>query len=70
MHCLPADISGVSCDEGEVNAEVFETFRIETYREAGYKPYIIAAMIFANKFKKPGKVLAKILGKHKKRIKF
>ncbi len=45
MHCLPADISGVSCKEGEVSKEVFEKYRIETYKEAGFKPYIIAAMM-------------------------
>ena len=27
MHCLPADISGVSCKEGEVEASVFETYK-------------------------------------------
>jgi len=57
MHCLPADISGVSCEAGEVSKEVFEKYRIPTYIEAGYKPYIIASMIFANKFKNPAKVL-------------
>ena len=46
MHCLPADISGVSCAQGEVSAEVFEKFRLATYREASYKPFVIAAMIF------------------------
>ena len=51
MHCLPADISGVSCKEGEVQESVFDRYRIETYKEAGFKPYIIAAMIFNNKFK-------------------
>jgi len=57
MHCLPADISGISCENGEVGAEVFEKYRKETYIEAGYKPYIIAAMIVANKFKEPGRIL-------------
>ncbi len=57
MHCLPADISGVSCRQGEVSADVFEKYRLLTYKEAGYKPYIIAAMIFANRIKKPGEVL-------------
>ena len=61
MHCLPADISGVSCEKGEVSAEVFEKYRILTYREAGYKPYVIAAMMFANRFKKPGQSLRKIV---------
>jgi len=45
MHCLPADISGVSCPEGEVAAGVFERYRHATYREAGFKPFVIAAMI-------------------------
>lgn len=61
MHCLPADISGVSCKKGEVSADVFEKYRIETYKEAGYKPYIIAAMILSNRYKDPGKVLAELL---------
>lgn len=49
MHCLPADISGVSCDRGEVSADVFDKHRVATYREAGYKPYIIAAMVLLSK---------------------
>ncbi len=61
MHCLPADISGVSCKKGEVSADVFEKYRIETYKEAGYKPYIIAAMILSNRFKDPGRVLSELI---------
>jgi len=61
MHCLPADISGVSCKEGEVSKEVFEKYRIPTYIEAGYKPYIIASMIFTNKFRNPAKVLKNLV---------
>jgi len=45
MHCLPADISGVSCPQGEVSREVFERFRLETYGEASWKPFVIAALI-------------------------
>ena len=45
MHCLPADISGVSCKEGEVSKGVFAKYRRETYLEASYKPFVIAAMI-------------------------
>ena len=60
MHCLPADISNVSCKEGEVQDSVFERYRIETYREAGFKPYIIAAMILAGKFKDPASILEKL----------
>ena len=53
MHCLPADITGVSCKEGEVDASVFDRYRKPLYMEAGYKPYIIAAMIFLAKCKDP-----------------
>ncbi|MFW5675682.1 MAG: knotted carbamoyltransferase YgeW [Acetivibrio ethanolgignens] len=53
MHCLPADITGVSCDEGEVDATVFDRYRNPLYKEASYKPYIIAAMIFLSKFENP-----------------
>lgn len=52
-HCLPADISGVSCPKGEVEKSVFERYRIHTYQEAGYKPFVIAAMIFLSKIKNP-----------------
>ena len=68
MHCLPADISGVSCREGEVNAEVFERYRLRTYIEAGYKPYIIAAMMFTNRFENPADILQGILNRGKKRV--
>lgn len=58
LHCLPADISGVSCKEGEVAATVFDRYRDPLYKEASFKPYIIAAMIFLAKVKKPAEVLA------------
>ncbi|MCH7871727.1 MAG: knotted carbamoyltransferase YgeW [Planctomycetes bacterium] len=60
MHCLPADISGVSCDAGEVSAEVFEHARLDTYHEASHKPFIIAAMILLARFEKPADVLRRI----------
>ena len=50
MHCLPADITGVSCERGEVTADVFDQYRQPLYREAGYKPYVIAAMILCSRF--------------------
>ena len=68
MHCLPADISGVSCKAGEVQKEVFEKYRIKTYIEAGYKPYIIAAMIFANRFQDPASTLMKMLKRKQGRV--
>lgn len=57
LHCLPADITGVSCKEGEVAASVFDRYRVPLYKEASYKPYIIAAMIFLSKIKNPQEVL-------------
>ncbi|HOV12170.1 MAG TPA: knotted carbamoyltransferase YgeW, partial [Bacteroidales bacterium] len=64
MHCLPADISGVSCKEGEVEKQVFEKYRIPTYIEAGYKPYIISAMIITTLFKNVPGTLERILEKN------
>ncbi len=57
LHCLPADISGVSCKEGEVAASVFDRYRDPLYRQASFKPYIIAAMIFLAKVKNPVETL-------------
>ena len=60
LHCLPADITGVSCEEGEVDASVFDRYRDPLYKEASYKPYIIAAMIFLAKFENPQEILKKL----------
>jgi hypothetical protein len=50
MHPLPADISGLNCENGEVTNEVFEQYRIDTYNQASWKPYAIAAMILTSRF--------------------
>ncbi|MDA3956162.1 knotted carbamoyltransferase YgeW [Oceanispirochaeta sp.] len=68
MHCLPADISGVSCEQGEVAASVFDRYRVPLYKEASFKPYIIAAMIFTSKFKSPSEKLMEMLKRDQKRI--
>ena len=60
LHCLPADITGVSCEAGEVDASVFDRYRDPLYREASFKPYIIAAMIFLAKVKDPVAMLKKL----------
>lgn len=67
MHPLPADITGVSADEGEVDGSVFDRYRDELYMEASYKPYIIAAMIFLSKFKDPAKKLQELEARGKER---
>ncbi len=61
MHCLPADITDVSCKAGEVAASVFDRYRDDTYAEASYKPYIIAAMILLGKRKDPSATLKALL---------
>ncbi|MBI5688920.1 MAG: knotted carbamoyltransferase YgeW [Verrucomicrobia bacterium] len=53
LHCLPADISGVSCERGEVTADVFEQHRLATYQEASQKPFVIAAMILLSRVRDP-----------------
>jgi knotted carbamoyltransferase YgeW len=61
MHCLPADITDVSCKAGEVSAEVFEQYRIPTYHEASYKPFVISALMFLMRVQDPAAKLAGIL---------
>jgi ornithine carbamoyltransferase len=68
MHCLPADISGVSCTEGEVAASVFDRYRVPLYKEASFKPYIIAAMMLLSKFDSPSETLSDLLTAGTKRI--
>jgi ornithine carbamoyltransferase len=68
LHCLPADISGVSCKEGEVAATVFERYRVPLYKQAGFKPYIIAAMMLTNRFENPNTVLQAIADRNTRRV--
>ncbi len=68
MHCLPADISGVSCLQGEVEGSVFDRYRDPLYREASYKPYIIAAMIFLARFSNPSEKLLYLLNRKQNRV--
>jgi knotted carbamoyltransferase YgeW len=53
MHCLPADITGVSCKEGEVTAKVFDAYKNHTYNQASFKPFIIEAIILLARMKDP-----------------
>jgi knotted carbamoyltransferase YgeW len=64
LHCLPADISGVSCKEGEVSAGVFDRYRLPLYKQASHKPYAIAAMIFLSKIKCPQETLANLVSRN------
>ena len=64
LHCLPADITGVSCTAGEVDASVFDRYRTPLYKEASFKPYIIAAMIMLSKFEDPAALLKALEKEH------
>jgi hypothetical protein len=68
LHCLPADITGVSCEAGEVDASVFERYIDPLYKEASYKPYVIAAMIFLAKCRNPQETLKKIAERNRPRL--
>ncbi|MCB1009498.1 MAG: knotted carbamoyltransferase YgeW [Acidobacteria bacterium] len=61
LHCLPADVTEVSCVAGEVSKAVFERARLDTYREASHKPFVIAAMILATRVPDPATALARIV---------
>ena len=65
MHCLPADITDVSCKAGEVSAEVFEQYRIPTYHEASYKPFVISALMFLTRLQNPSAKLEAIVHRAK-----
>jgi len=67
LHCLPADVSGVNCASGEVARSVFERYRLATYREASHKPFVIAAIILATRFRDPATVLQKCLEMRRER---
>lgn len=68
LHCLPADITDVSCEAGEVAASVFDRYRDPLYMQASYKPFIIAAMMFLSKVKDPVATLAALEKNGKERI--
>jgi len=66
MHCLPADISGLSCERGEITNECFQKHRLDTYFEAGHKPYIIASMIMHCKCKSVAAAIKGIRARNEK----
>ena len=60
MHCLPADVTDVSCVAGEVSKAVFEGARLDTYREASHKPFVIAALVLLTRFAEPQELLERL----------
>ena len=49
-------------------ASVFDRYRDPLYRQAGFKPYIIAAMIFLAKVADPAEKLMRLLGRERVRF--
>ena len=68
MHPLPADISGVSCKEGEVTEKVFDKNLYDTYTQASWKPFIVESVIFLQKVLNSAEKLEELLNSNKKRL--
>lgn len=68
LHCLPADITGVSCTHGEVATDVFDRFRTPLYKQASWKPYVIAAMIFLSRMSDAKSTLSRLLQRSDMRV--
>jgi hypothetical protein len=47
---------------------VFERYRVPLYKQAGFKPYIIASMMLTNHFEKPAEILRKMESEKKPRV--
>ena len=67
MHCLPADVTDVSCKAGEVSQAVFEDARAGTYRQASHKPFVVAAAVLATRFRETASVLWECLDRERAR---
>lgn len=68
MHPLPADVSGLNCEHGEVTREIFDANLFDTYTQASFKPVVITAMIFLAKMKDPVKKLEEMVMESRKRM--
>lgn len=68
MHPLPADVTGLNCDHGEVTREIFDANLFDTYTQASFKPVVITAMIFLAKMKNPVKKLEELVRNSRKRL--
>ena len=53
MHDLPADITDINCIRGEMTAQVYNANLTNLFKEAGMRPYVIAAMVILAKSEDP-----------------
>jgi len=69
MHPLPADITGLSCEHGEVSRSVFDANLFDTYTQASFKPVVITSMIMLSKVKDAAAKLEELATKAEPRLK-
>ncbi len=68
MHPLPADITGLSCEHGEVSRSVFDANLYDTYTQASFKPVVITSMIMLSKVKNIAAKLEELVDNNQKRL--
>lgn len=69
MHPLPADITGLSCEHGEVSRSVFDANLYDTYTQASFKPVVITSMILLSKVENAAAKLEELATKAEPRLK-
>lgn len=53
LHDIPADVTDITCIRGEMTAQVYNANLENLLKEAGIRPYVIAAMIILSKSEDP-----------------
>jgi len=67
LHDLPADVTDISCIRGELTAQVYNANMASLLAQAGFRPYVIAAMISLARSEDPKAAFATIAEKAQKR---
>ncbi|MBQ4118468.1 MAG: knotted carbamoyltransferase YgeW [Oscillospiraceae bacterium] len=67
LHDLPADVTDISCIRGEMTAQVYNANMASLLAQAGFRPYVIAAMIILARSEDPKAAFATIAEKAQKR---
>ena len=65
LRSLPAEADGKT---GGLAESVYERYRFTLLRQAGFQPYVTAAMILFSKFPEPARVLADMDRRGNKRV--
>lgn len=67
LHDLPADVTDISCIRGEMTAQVYNANMASLLAQAGFRPYVIAAMIILARSEDPKAAFVTIAEKAQKR---